>query len=422
MLRLILILSFLPYFSLVLRVPGDVQPWATLLSWVCIFGIALSRRKAIKLQSSDVFLILITGFFLFYRIDIDNFDIVNFFRKTLVFFFSLSLVIIAKHFQIKAMRQALMIAVIAYLLFALLQLASTNLYASVAGLFTRLKDVDLLNRGVASLAPEATDFGLTCVYLIVFALILRSKDPERKSYFGINIYSIIIAICVFCVILSRSGSGFIGLALVGGLALASLSVKKRYFLQTMTGLTLVIATFIFIPQELVENTRGLQLINSLFSGDDVLFGTSFAHRSIHNIVAGIAFVESNGLGHGAGSFTDVAPAIYDQYQLAGKYGLSTWHQFAVRETLQNGALGVTALLLTEFGVFGILLIVVVFSTVVFSNIPFKWAIIALMAITWLQSFPAAYPMFWILIGLANHPTISSKKTLRRRQNPIAGRL
>ena len=48
-------------------------------------------------------------------------------------------------------------------------------------------------------------------------------------------------------------------------------------------------------------------------------------------------------------------------------------------------------------------ILVVFWRILYSTMHYKYAVFALMILTWLQSFPIAYPMFWLLAGLAHNP-------------------
>ena len=403
----ILLTAFLPYCSLVLRLPGDVQPWAALLSWMYWLILTQSQDWKAKLNRWDVVLFSFCIFFLLYIYTGGEVSAMTYLRKTMVFLLSIAILWSARYFRISYMRQALTFATCAYLFFAVLQYVSTGAYVALAGLLTRLKDVNIGNRGAASLAPEATDFGLTMVYVILFALILKARDPAPSRFLGFDVYKAIIVMGVACIVLSRSGTGFIGVTVVGGLAFLSQTHKKRYAIAAVGVICALIVGVMALPASVVQNVRGLQLLFAVFSGIDFLFATSFAHRSIHNIVSFISLYETYGLGHGAGSFTIVAPEIYDRYGLATQFGMSSWHQGAVRTTLGTGALAVTALLITEFGAVGILFIVIIFAIVRNSRLPYRGAIMALMAMTWLQSFPAAYPMFWILVGLARNPIVSS---------------
>lgn len=402
----ILITAFLPYCSLVLRLPTDVQPWAALISWIYWLIAARNRSWKVRLNGWDLILFAFCCYFLLYFYVDGEVSLFAYLRKNMVFLLSIAILWVARDFRIPVMRKALVFAAFAYTGFAVLQYLSTPAYVALAGLFTRLKNIHIGNRGAASLAPEATDFGLTMVYVVLFALILKRRDGSNTRILGINAYSLVIGLGLICIVLSRSGTGFIGVAVVGGLAFLSLTARKRYAVWAVLGLGAAVFTLAMLPEHVIQNTRGLHLLFSVFSGAEFLFTTSFAHRSIHNIVSWIALFESYGLGYGAGSFTTVAPDIYERYGLATQFGMSNWHQEAVRVTLGSGALAVTALLVTEFGVAGILFIAIVFLIVWNSRLPYRSAILALMAMTWLQSFPAAYPMFWILIGLARNPAFS----------------
>ena len=408
---LILLTAFLPYCSLVLRLPGDVQPWAALLSWIYWLMLTESQGWKAKLGTWDVVLFCFCLFFLIYVYTGGEIELVTYLRKTVVFLLSIAILWSARYFRIAPMRSALTFASCAYLVFAVLQYVSTSAYVALGGLFTKLKNIYIGERGAASLAPEATDFGLTMVYVFLFALILKARDPVRTRFLGINVYSAIMCIALICIVLSRSGTGFIGVTVVAGLAYMSQLHRKRYAIGAIGVICTLIVGVLSLPQSVITNIRGLQLLFSVFSGFEFLFATSFAHRSIHNIVALISLFETYGLGHGAGSFTIVGPEIYDRYGLASQFGMSPWHQEATRVTLSSGALAVTALLITEFGVVGIAFITVMFSIVWNSRLPYRASILALMAMTWLQSFPAAYPMFWILVGLARNPNFSLSEPL-----------
>jgi len=405
----ILLTAFMPYCSLVLRFPADVQPWAALLSW--LYWIMLTQKQGWKarLNSWDVVLFCFCSFFLVYVYTDGGVSAAAYLRKTMVFLLSIAILWSARYFRVSHMRKALTFATCTYLFFAVLQYLSTPAYVALGGLFSRLKNINIGRRGAASLAPEATDFGLTMVYVILFALILKARDRSSVKFLGFDVYKAIIAMGLVCIVLSRSGTGFIGIAVVGGLVFLSQTYKKRYAIAAVGVVVALVVGVMLIPESVIRNVRGLQLLFSVFSGLEFLFTTSFAHRSIHNIVSFISLLETYGLGHGAGSFSIVGPEIYDRYGLATQFGMSSWHQEAVRVTLGTGALAVTALLITEFGAVGIAFIVIMFAIVWNSRLPYRGAIMALMAMTWLQSFPAAYPMFWILVGLARNPVFSPRK-------------
>ena len=108
----------------------------------------------------------------------------------------------------------------------------------------------------------------------------------------------------------------------------------------------------------------------------------------------------------------MGPEIYHQYDLANRLNLSNWHVDAVAVSLSKGALGVFPMLLTEYGVFGVIFVIAVFSLVWRSNVHHRYPIIALMFLTWLQSFPAAYPLFWFLIGLSRNKEFQKPGVLK----------
>lgn len=393
------VFSFMPYVSPGTLLPVQVQPWAPLIGWWGFILLAF-QRKTIQRDVQFFVLIFLALSFMVYASPYDEADILTYLRKTIALFLSLGIMAYAPKIHPLHLARGLRISTWLYLFYAVLQYVSTSLYVALALPLVEVRNVTIGERGAASLAPEATDFGFTMAYLLAFTLLVRKAlqtyHPTVMQGFG----RYLIPAILLCILLSKSASGVMAGALVLMIVNSNLIFRTKTMFQGLAGIAVVVIVILLLPQSVVENFRGLRLLLITLTDPELLLQTSFAHRAVHNITGIIAFFESRGMGYGSGSFTVVAPEIYQRYGLGEVLGLSDYHQGAVFETLRTVALGVVPLLLTEFGIMGLAFIVIVFWRVLASNMHYKFAIAALMLLTWLQSFPSAYPMFWLFAGLA----------------------
>ena len=394
----------LPYVSLIYRFPSEVQPWAALLAWLVSFDLLL-RGKFAKFRTSEWLILAISIYFFCYVYMDADFDLF-FLKKSGAFFLSLGIYWVAARTQVHLLRRVLPLVVLTYFIFAVLQHVSVSYYVSIAAQLVPVRDVHVGERGAASLAPEAADFGFAAVYFIMLIIMLPTSDPRHTKVFRRNFLLFLVASS--CVALSESGSGIIAGVIVTVLALpgvlGSIRWDKRFLLAIVVTTGLVLA-FVFIPRSLVEEIRGLRLLYTAIEKPLELLETSFAHRFIHNVAGSLVLYDSYGFGFGGGSFVHVAPAVFYSYDLESVFDLNDWYSMTVPESMELQALGVLPLLMAEYGVIGLLLAVTVFGSVWKSMIPYKYAVLALLGMTWLQSFPASYPLFWLVAGLAHNPIL-----------------
>lgn len=407
--RLFLLLALLPYCGPVVLFPTQVQPWSGLLAWgltlIRLLGAGVGRLR-VRLRDG-VLMVLALGFAVHVSGDSPP-DLFLWLRSTVVFVFSLGLLFAAAHIRVRALRGALLVAVVAYLLVALLQYAAPALYEAVAGVFVQVKHVVPGARGASSLAPEATDFGFTMVYIVLLALIARRLDPAPPRLArGPDLYHVILGLAVLNVLLSQAAAGLIALVVVLGLAPgAGRPVPARIALGLAGGLALALL-LVGLPDRVVEGVRGLRLFALAVSDPAALLQTSFAYRAAHLTVGGLALIESGGIGYGAGAFPAIAPDLFARHDLAGLLHLTPWHAVAVHESLGQRAIGVLPMLMAEQGVAGLLFFGLLLSIVWRSPMPCRGAALALLALTWLQSLPAAFPLFWVVLGLARAPAVTA---------------
>ena len=393
----------LPYVSPVYRFPSEVQPWAAVLAWLVSIDLVLRGRFA-RLRTSEWLILAISFYFLCYIYRDSEFDLLLYLKKSGAFLLSLGIYWIAARARINSLRSVLSLAVWMYFIFALLQHISVSSYIAIVTQLVPVRDIFIGERGAASLAPEAADFGFTAVYFILLIFILSKSNRSPTAVF--RKYIILLIAASSCVLLSKSGSGIIAGAIVFTLIFAGVLGRirwdNRFFLAISVTMGLVLA-FVLIPRSLVEQVRGLRLLYTAVEEPLELLATSFAYRFVHNVAGILALYESYGLGFGGGSFVHIAPEVFYSYNLGPTFDLNAWYSTAVPESMELQALGVLPLLMTEYGAIGLLLVVTVFGSVWKSSIPYKYAVMALLGMTWLQSFPASYPLFWLLTGLAHNP-------------------
>ena len=394
-----------PYVSPVYRFPSEVQPWAALLAWFATLNL-LTGGKFAKFRKSEWLLLAISIYFLGYVYMDAAFDLLFYLKKSGAFLLSLGIYWIAARCRIESLRRIFPLVVWTYFTFALLQYVSGASYVALATPWVPVRDIVVAERGAASLAPEATDFGLTAVYFMILTLLLHGphRRPARESFRSLALFLVSLS----CVVLSKSGSGIIAGAIVMFLMLVGATrhhgLDKRFFLA-IGAAAVLFGFFTFVPGNVVEDFRGLRLLYTVLENPLDLLDTSFSYRLVHNVVGGLMLYESYGVGFGAGSFVHVAPAVYDAYDLGSVFEFNDWYAVAVPESLELQALGVMPLLMAEYGVIGLLFAAILFGSVWKSSIPYKFAVLALLGMTWLQSFPAGYPLFWLLAGLARNPML-----------------
>lgn len=397
---LFLMACFMPYISPGIPMPTEVQPWAALMAWgAVVFGLVTTMRlRGDVWFAVMVFLSIVMMVYVYPEAEG---GILTFLRKTFALLLSLGIIVYAAEVTPQAVARALRFAVPAWLAFALLQYASPQVFLAVVSPFVANRDLVIGERGAASLAPEATDFGFTSVYLLVIILLVRKVLASTEGG-GKGFGRVLIPMAILNILLSKSASGVFASVLVLGVMNLGLLTRWRRLIPAGMAVVAVGAVAMLFPEGAFDGIRGFRVLSDFIAEPASILQTSFAHRAVHNIVGVIALVESGGTGHGAGSFTSVGPRIYVTEGLGHVLQLNDYHVDAVFRSLQTAALGVFPQLLTEYGVVGILLIVMVFWRVLASRMVLRYAVASLMFLTWLQSFPLAYPMFWLLVGFAGN--------------------
>jgi hypothetical protein len=132
------------------------------------------------------------------------------------------------------------------------------------------------------------------------------------------------------------------------------------------------------------------------------------------LVGFFGFIDSYFLGHGAGSFIIEGVETYYRHDIGGLLGVEGWYRFNIPQTLENSPLAIFPVILFEYGFLGLAFIIFIFFSVIRSKIYAKYVVAALLFLTWVQSFPAAFPLFWLLLGLIHNRAFAYRKSSQRR--------
>lgn len=403
-------LVLLPYVSIGWRFPSQVQPWSALVAWFGVVFLLLNGQR-LRLSRGDVWIIGMAAFMTLYAWNPFDLDVHGYLRRSVGVLFSLGIYLFGRTVSPRHLATATLIAVSIYLACATLQYVAPRQYTAIASHLVPDKNLnseldsgdEFGRRGAESLTPEATDFGFTSVYLALFAVLAaRAEAGKHEELVGVMGWTSKIG-AALCVLASRSGSGILaGIALLASLIDRRLWTRER--LVALSCAVIVIIGLVLLPpvQRQLLQMRGTGLLITAITNPAELNQTSFIHRYVHNVVGVIGFVESYGLGFGAGSFTKVAPNIYIAHGLDSDIEMSEYHRTAVLRSLEESPSGVVPMLLLEYGLLGLMFATVPFIIALRSPVHAKWSIIVLLALSWLQSFPIAYPPFWLLLSLTGN--------------------
>ena len=145
--------------------------------------------------------------------------------------------------------------------------------------------------------------------------------------------------------------------------------------------------------------------------------TTVSYRVVHNVVGILGMYDSSFIGYGAGAFLAEGPRIYNDYNLGSVFGLTGWYAANVPATLSQSPVAFFPVILLEYGAIGLIYIVLLFGFAARSRAPLKTASLVMLFTTWAQSFPAAWPLFWLLLGMMLGPNFISSGRVPRKRRP-----
>lgn len=397
-LSLVTVLCLLPYLNFgPLSVLSQVQPWAAIAAWLWVLGrTATLGMKVTMLQWA----LLVFGlWFMLYVYQGQGFDLSVYFRRSAAFLLSAGIFLAMQYIQPRTLWACLKFALPLWFGFAVLRYVAFSAYfAIVTPLVPTVIESDL--RGSSSLAPEATDFGFTMVFLLVLCLITRQRLLRQ----GLRAEWWPLALAIACAALSKSGIGFFGLTLVLVTVLWSrrsgtLGGSARYITFSV-----IASALLFLLRSLpLTGIRGLDLLSGAVREPLSLLNGTASYRLVHNAVGLLGLIDSHFRGYGAGAFLIEAPKVYVSHHLGTVFHLTGYYAINVPLTLSQSPVAFFAVLLLEYGAVGLAYIAMVFGFAARSRIPYKTTAVVMLAVAWAQSFPAAWPPFWLLLGLMMNP-------------------
>jgi len=402
----VVVICLLPYVNLgPFSAPSQVQPWAAVLAWLWVAFRAI--RSGLRISAVQWALLLFALYFSVRVYGGEGFDLLVYLRRSATFLLSAGIFLAGQYLTPATLWRALKVTLPIWLVFGVLRYINATIYYALVSPLVPTVVVSNF-RGSSSLAPEATDFGFTMVAMVVLCMITRRCLTQE----GIHAEKWPLAAAIVSALLSLSGTGYIGLAVVGliyvltGPAGRFITIGRSLFAALVAICAVMIISL--VPSGTI---RGIDLLKTAIQDPIALMGTSFSYRVVHLVVGVLGLVDSGFWGYGAGSFVNEAPDIYYMHRLGSVFGLVGHYAVEVPVTLGQAPLAQFALISLEFGVIGILYLILVFGFAIRSRIPFKSVAVALVFLAWLQSFPAGWPPFWIIIGIMMSPHFVVRQTL-----------
>ena len=402
-LTVVMVACFLPYLNLgPLSVPSQVQPWAALLAWLWVGGKLLTT--GVRITAFQWTLVLFAAWFMFYVYGGEGFDVQTYLRRSAAFLLSAGIFLAGQYLTPATVWRALRFVLPIWLLFAGLRYALPSLYFSVVTpLVPTVVNSDA--RGTSSLAPEATDFGFTMAFLVVLCMITRRRLQEEGA--PAEKWPLIFAIAG--ALMSQSGTGYIGLALVGVLYLATRPSGRfgrsgRYIAAAV----LAVPAILLLDTVSSSGIRGVDLLSTALQSPEALLDTTVSYRIAHNVVGFLGMMDTHLQGYGAGAFVNEAPDVYARHSLGVLLNLNEYYGTSVPLTLSQSPVSQFAVIMLEFGIIGVVYVLLLFAFAMRSKIPFKTIAVAILLVTWLNSFPAGWPPFWVMIGIMMSPHFRSR--------------
>lgn len=405
------VLCCLPYLVFgPIAMPSQVQPWAALLCWAFVLHRVLT--STLRINAFHLLVLAFSLWFLLYVYGSGDVGLDYYLRRSASFIISWAILVAVPYVSPLLLWRVLKLTLPLWTGFALLGLVSKGIYLAVTRPLVPTALGVIGGRGATSLAPEATDFGFTMAFMMLLALIARkvlSSHGHKAEAWPVG-----LALCN--VGLSQSGSGFFAVIVMAGLSYLIRDSGKHgavaLRLVAFGGLVAVlILTIGMVPE---TGVRGLDLIILSLRSPSGLLNTTLSYRIVHNAVGILGMIDSRLVGYGAGSFLKVGAELYSQYSLGRFFGLTGYYAVSVPLSLTGSPVAYFPVLFLEYGLAGLGFVILLFRTVSLSALPYIPLALAMMFMTWVQSFPAAYPPFWLLIGLALNPAFRTADHARER--------
>lgn len=395
--------------------PSQVQPWAALLCWAFVVHRLLTAN--LRIVGFQILVLVFAIWFLLYVYAPGDVGIDYYLRKSASFLICWSILVAAPYVSPFLLWRALRSTLPLWTGFALLGFVSKGVFLAITRPLVPTAIGVAGGRGATSLAPEATDFGFTMAFMMLLALITRKAliaEGHRPPIWPVVLAFINVA-------LSKSGSGFFAVLVLGGLHYLTQSGRQHgaMLIRGLVFAGIAAALLLTIGSAPETGVRGLDLVILSLRSPAALMNTTLSYRIVHNVVGILGMIDSNLLGYGAGSFVKVGGDIYLAYNLGKVFGLVGYYAAAVPLSFSGSPLAYFPVLFLEYGLAGLLFVILLFRTVARSALLYTPLALAMMFMTWVQSFPAAYPPFWLLIGLSLNSRFRSASPALQTQSKVA---
>jgi hypothetical protein len=402
----VMVACLLPYINIgPFSAPSQVQPWAGLLAWLWVASRVLT--SGLRISAVQFLLILFATYFMINVYRGEGFDFSVYLRRSSAYLLSAGIFLATQYLTPATLWRALKLTIPIWLAFGALRYINSTIYYSVVTPLVPTVVVSDL-RGTASLAPEATDFGFTMVFVVVLCMITRRRLTQQ----GIQAEKWPLVAAVASVLMSLSGMGYLGLAVVGAVyVLTGPAGQFGRIGRSLLAVVMAICTVTIISLLPSQTVRGIELLRLAIQDPVALMDTTTSYRVVHTVVGVLSVVDSGFWGYGAGSFGSEAAAVYHRHNLGDVFSLRGHYAANVPASLSATPSSQVAVILLEFGVVGALYLILIFGFAIRSRIPLKAVAIAVLLLAWLGSFPAAWPPFWVVIGIMMGPHFVAQETL-----------
>jgi hypothetical protein len=401
----IMVVCLLPYVNVgPFSAPSQIQPWAGLLAWLWVISRVLT--SGLRISALQWTLLLFAAYFMINVYQGEGFDFSIYLRRSSAYLLSAGIFLAAQYLTPATLWRALKITIPIWLAFgALRYIDITTYYSIVTPLVPTVVASD--ERGTSSLAPEATDFGFTMVMVVVLCMITRRRLTQQ----GIRAEKWPLVAAVLSALLSLSGMGYLGLGVVGAVyVLTGPAGSVGRIGRGLIAIFMAIITVTVMSLLPTQTIRGIELLRLAIQDPIALMDTTTSYRVAHSVVGVYGIVDSGLWGYGAGSFPTEAAGVYYRHDLGNVFGLKGHYAANVPLSLSTTPSSQVAIILLEFGVIGVLYLMLIFGFAMRSRIPLKAVAIAILFLSWLGSFPGAWPPFWMMIGIMMSPHFVAKET------------
>lgn len=294
------VLVCFPFVSLY-PISADVQPMIFVLAILIIF--LLFYKNRLFFDKTDLFFIFIAVLSLVYFINIESeFGI----RKRVGLLFAFFIYYLTKRFHVYFKFRIFYWAVVVNFACGMFHLLSPNFFATTLG--RSVRDIRVLDfsgpRGISGLSAEPGFLGAMCVFFLAVLLYFSKREyiPKRDSY-------VIIFMTVTLIILTKSGTGYVLLAMLSIFWGVERFKIKNVFNYLMLGVAFIV--FFFYQSSHFFSGRGYAILQMLFKDPSSILLDASTGMRLSNVYVALWSLIKYPFGCGIGSFPLVANEAYN---------------------------------------------------------------------------------------------------------------